>query len=325
MAKRTVENELAALSALKGEPARADLDQKLTEALRSKVNLIAARAAGIVGQLKRAALVDEMLAAFERFINDAKYPDRGCTALTAIAKTLYELGEARGEAVFVAGVKHVQKEGSFGPPVDVATELRGVCGLGLVRIGHRDAMQHLVDLLADPEPQVRMFAARGLAYIDQPAAALLVRFKLLTGDRENEVMTECMNALVRLQPTRAAEFLGQFLDDSDPDLRASAAVALGETRQADALELLKERFRIESEPDVRRAILVSVGLLRLPAAIDWLISRVAEGPVPDAVNAIEAMSLYRRDSALNERVKTTVAGRKESEIQRAMSKYFSSA
>jgi HEAT repeat protein len=276
-----------------------------------------------VGQLKRTALVGEMIEAFGRFIGDSKYPDRGCTALTAIAKTLYELGEARGEAVFLTGVKHVQKEGSFGPPVDVATELRGICGLGLVRIGHPEALSHLTDLLADPEPQVRMLAARGLAYSDQPVAVLLIRFKLLTGDRENQVLTECMNALVRLQPTRAAEFLRQFLDDSDPDIRASTAVALGETRQADALEMLKERFRIESEPEVRRAILISTGLLRLPAAIDWLVSRISDGPVRDALDAIEAMSLYRRDAAVNERVKTVATGRKEAEIQRAMNKYFS--
>jgi HEAT repeat protein len=322
MAKRTVENELAALSALKNEPARQDLDEKLAQAMRSKINLIAARAAAIIGQLRRTVLVDEMIAAFERFLTDSKYPDRGCTALTAIAKTLYELGESRGEAVFLRGVTHIQKEGSFGPPVDVATELRGVCGLALVRIGHRDAMLHLVSLLADPEPQVRMVAARGLAYIDQPAAALLIRFKLLTGDRENEVFAECMNALVRLQPTRAAEFLGQFLDDSDPDIRASTAVALGETRQADALELLKGRLRTEGQPDVRRAILISAGLLRLPAAVDWLVSRVAEGPIHDAANAIEAMSLYRRDTAVGERVKAAMAGRQEAEIQRAFAKYF---
>src|SRR5262245_34500470 len=218
MAKRTVEDELAQLKILSTEPSRPDLDEKLTAALKSRTNLIAARAAGIVGQLKRTSLVKEMIDSFQRFMTDSKYPDRGCTAMNAIAKTLYELGEMRGEGVFLAGVKHIQKEGSFGPPVDVATELRGTCGLGLVRIGHRDALMQLVNLLADPEPQVRMFAARGLAYIDQPAAALLVRFKLLSGDAENQVMSECMNALVRLEPTRAAEFLGQFLDDSDPDL-----------------------------------------------------------------------------------------------------------
>jgi HEAT repeat protein len=323
MAKRTVEDDLAQLKALSSEPARPDLDEKLAAALRSRTNLIAARAAGIVGQLKRTALITEMIDAFERFISDPKYPDRGCTALVAIAKTLYELGELRGEGVFLAGVKHVQMEGSFGPPVDVATELRGTCGLGLVRIGHRDSMIHLVNLLADPEPQVRMFAARGLAYIDQPAAALLIRFKLLTGDRENEVMSECMNALVRLGPTRAADFLSQFLDDSDPDVRASTAVALGETRQADALEKLKARFPIESEADVRRAILISAGLLRLSAAIDWLISRVSVAAVSEASAALESLSLYRRDGDVASRIRGAAAARKEPEIQRAFSKYFS--
>src|SRR5262245_29383346 len=106
MAKRTVEADLAALKALSDEPTRPDLDEKLTAALRSRTNLIAARAASIIRQLKRTSLVGEMLESFQRFMSDSKYPDRGCTAMTAIANTLYELGEMRGEAVFLAGVKH---------------------------------------------------------------------------------------------------------------------------------------------------------------------------------------------------------------------------
>ena len=47
----------------------------------------------------------------------------------------------------------MQKEGSFGPPVDVAAELRGVCALGLVKIGYGDVLVELTDLLADVEPR----------------------------------------------------------------------------------------------------------------------------------------------------------------------------
>lgn len=323
MAKRTsVEDDLAALKALAGEPANPQLAAKLTAALRSRVNLVVARAAGIVLQLKRTGPAGELIAAFDRFLNDDKYTDKGCTALTAIAKTLYELGEPSAEAAFVAGVKHVQMEGSFGPPVDVATELRGVCGLGLVRIGHRDQMIHLADLLADPEPQVRRFAARGLAYSERPEAALLLRFKLHGGDREVEVVTECMNAFVRLDPNRAPEFLSDFLDDSDPDIRTSAALALGESRMAEAFELLKARVPMERDADVRRTILLSVALLRLPLANDWLIARIADGSPQDASGAIEALAMYRRDSAMSDRVKTTAGARKESDVQRALAKHF---
>jgi HEAT repeat protein len=263
-----------------------------------------------------------MIGAFDRFLNDDKYSDSGCTALTAIANALYELGEATGEAVFLAGVKHVQMEGSFGPPVDVATELRGICGLGLVRVGYRDVMTHLVDLLADPEPQVRSVAARALAYSERPEAGPLVRFKLLTGDKEIDVVTECMNALVRLEPRRAVSLLGEFLEDSEPDIRMSAALALGETRQPEALELLRGRVPFERDDDARRNLLVAVSLLRLPAAIDWLVSRVSEASIQDAAWAIEALAMYRRDAAVADRVKAAAGERKDPQLERAIKTYF---
>ncbi|HEY7087093.1 MAG TPA: HEAT repeat domain-containing protein [Tepidisphaeraceae bacterium] len=323
MAKRsTIEDELSTLRALAGEPNRPDLDEKLSASLRSRQNIIAARAAEIALQLKRSSLGAELIGAFDRFLNDPKFTDKGCQAKTAIAKALYEFGDANAAAVFLAGVKYIQKEAAYGPPVDVAVELRGICGLGLVRIGHREQMHHLVDLLADPEPQARCFAARALAYSDRPEAALLVRFKLHTGDREIDVVTECMNALVRLEPTRAAEFLGEFLEDSDPEIRSSAALALGETRSAEALELFQRRFPFERDPDVRRAILLSAGLLRLPLAIDWLISRVEDAKAEDAATAIEALALYRRDPAVAERVQNAAGGRKEKEVAQAFAAHF---
>lgn len=323
MAKRTVEAELAELKALSQNPDHPDFTNKLTHALQSKQNLIAARAAGIVLQHKRTGLVGELIAAFGRFLSDPKYSDKGCTAKTAIAKALYELGDAWAEPVFRAGVKHVQKEGSFGPPVDVATELRGLCGLGLVRIGARDYLNSLVDLLADPESQVRCIAARALAYSERPEAALLVRFKLLSGDREVDVITECMNALVRLQPRQAPQVLGEFLDDSEPEIRMSAALALGETRQSDALELLRQRLMSESDRDVRKTILISAGLLRLPAAIDWLISRLEDGPIVDATSAIESLAFFRRDESVISKVRQAVEQRNDSQLRAAWSAHFS--
>ena len=48
--------------------------------------------------------------------------------------------------------------------MDTAAELRGVCALGLVRMGYRDVLVELADLLMDPEAQARMMAARSLAH-----------------------------------------------------------------------------------------------------------------------------------------------------------------
>ncbi|MBI3270731.1 MAG: HEAT repeat domain-containing protein [Planctomycetes bacterium] len=322
MAKRSVEAQLEEIAALGREPAPADLPARLAEALASKSNLVASRAAALAARLNRTQAVPDLVAMFERFLPDAKAPDKGCIAKTAAAKALYELGDAAAAPVFVRGIRHVQREGSFGPPVDTATELRGLCGLGLVRIGHRDALRFLTDLLSDPEPQARSFAARGLAYSGRDEGALLLRLKLQLGEPDIDALSECMAALARLEPAESLPLLVRFLDDDDPDVRASSALALGETRQVAALDALRAHLIRERSPESRSALLVAAAGMRLPESIDWLVSLVQSQRPDTAVFAVEALAIFRGDAAVSSRVAQAARDRTEPAIREAFERRF---
>jgi HEAT repeat protein len=324
MAKRSnVEAELSELVALGKDPSRPDMVEKLRKALGSTLSFIVAKAATVVAQHKQTSLQSDLIAAFDRYLNDPKYNDKGCEAKTAIAKTLYEFGDPVAAPVFLRGIKVFQISRGFGTPTDPAAELRGISALGLVRIAHRDVMRLLVDLLDDPIPQARMFAARALAYSERDEAALLLRFKLLVGDAEPEVMSECMSALVRFrsQPD-LAEFIGRFLDNEDPNLRTSAALSLGESRLASALDVLRDHLHREDDADVRQSIVLAAATLRLPQALDWLIHLIERGSIEHATLAVEALGLYRREEAIATRVRDAANARAATEVDKAVAKFF---
>ena len=146
---RPVETALAQLAALKGM-GPATLAAELPKYLANKSNIVVAKAADLARAAGVESLVPQLVAAFDRFMESPTKTDPTCAAKREIANALYELG-APAQAVFLTGIRHVQKEAAWGPPVDTAAELRGLCALGLVRMGYRDVMTELADLLADGE------------------------------------------------------------------------------------------------------------------------------------------------------------------------------
>ena len=221
MPKEKVEDAISRVHALLQAPETAAMTEALRSALASKTNLIAAKAASVIEQRKATTLTDELISAYTRFREGSG--DKGCVAKAAIASALYELG-ASAESVYLHGVEHVQKEASWGPPVDAAAPLRGTCALALVRIGHREALGRAADLLGDPEVQCRIYAARALAYAGHDHAALPIRTKIRIGDDDPEVLAECYIALLKLTPGPGVPIVAKLLDDPDDDTRQNAAL-----------------------------------------------------------------------------------------------------
>jgi hypothetical protein len=52
-------------------------------------------------------------------MKDPARADRGCAAKTAVVRALEALA-APEDAIYLAGIRHVQMEGSFGPPIETA-------------------------------------------------------------------------------------------------------------------------------------------------------------------------------------------------------------
>ena len=320
MAKSTkLEQELARLREL--DLASPNALAELRHALSSKTNLVVAKAAQLAAKAALSALAPDLEASFDRFMVDSGSTDKGCTAKAAIAQALYEFGQG-AQAVFLAGIHHVQREPAFGGSSDTAAELRGICAMGLVRMAYRDVMTELAELLMDKEPQARIMAARALAYSERDEGALLLRLKILAGDAETDVTGECFTAILKLAPRRSLALVERFLDAPDGDLAQLAAVAIGSSKLAEAFEVLRARWDRSMDPDVRERLLVPLALLRRPEAIDMLVELVGRAPVLLAAGAAKALGMYRHDDGIRSRVIAIAQERNDPDVSQAVAKVF---
>lgn len=316
----SIEDRLAEIAALARDPDTPESLEQLKKHLGSKTSLIVAKAAEIVAHLENHEFVPDLIAAFHRFMREGAKTDKGCVAKVAIVKALLA-AECDDENVFRIGVRHVQHEPAWGGRADTAAPLRALCGLGLVQTGSPDAMNELAALLADKEPDSRIGAARALAHCG-PAAAPLLRFKVLTGDEEPAVLAECLNGLMSSMPSASFEFVSRFIDPRTPELYEHAALALAESRMPGVFELLKEKWSTTFDREFKQALLLPMALTRSEDARDFLISVLESGEPKLATAAIAALGLYRDDPTIRARAADAIGGPKRDELITALRRVF---
>jgi hypothetical protein len=268
MAKlRGVEATLARLRSIPKEPISAPVIAELKTLLSDPSNLVAAEAAAIIGGYAHLPdLIPDRVAAFDRLMIDPEGTDKLCRAKIAIVQANLEYDEPD---LFLRGVHHIQDGSSYPEPHDSAGPLRGDSALGLVRIKCPNVVNLLVDLLFDTERVARVACVQALEGSGLVAAVPLLRFKARVGDKEPEVTCECFSALLRLDPESVA-FVARFLHAGNETLQEGAALALGESRGAGVLEILRDfsaRLRVGTLQD---AALLAISMLRSTAAIDYL-------------------------------------------------------
>jgi HEAT repeat protein len=317
--RQKLEDSLAALASVREAPRSEESLAALRVALAGRSAFAAAKAAKLAGDLELGELGGDLVAAFERLLA-GQDDDPGCTAKAEIAEALYKLGhDAAGP--FLRGIRHVQMEPVFGGRVDTAVDLRGACAFGLVRMGYRDVLVELADLLADPEPPVRISAARALAYRGGKDALPLLRLRILAGDKP-EVMGECLTALLRVAGAGALPFVARFLDHRDDETAEAAALALGASRLEEAFADLREWVERVVSPVLRRAGLTAIATLRRDAALDYLLGLVKDAPPVTAAQAVDALGLYKGEQALADRVRQAGAARRERPVRDALRRAF---
>ena len=174
--KRIFEAELAALNALRDlSPAAAA--PEVAKALTSRNNLIVSKAATLALHHHLTSLVPNLVAAFPRFLENSAESDPQCWAKNALAKTLAAC-EYQEQEFFLTGMRHIQLESVWGGSEDTAGTLRGTCALALVQCRELDShrlLVHLVPVLADKEPTVRVNVVRAIEQVGTDSAALLLR------------------------------------------------------------------------------------------------------------------------------------------------------
>jgi len=316
----SVEDRLTDVARLARAPDSPEVRAQLRKHLASKVSLVVARAADVVRQIEDHDFASDLAAAFDRFMVDPVKTDKGCVAKIAVVKALLA-AQCDEDEIFRTGIRHVQLEPTWGGRADTAAPLRALSALGLVQAGSPDAMNELAVLLADAETDARIGAAHALAHCG-PAAAPLLRFKVLTGDPEPAVLAECLNGLMTLAPSASFEFVAGFVDLSHPSLYEHAALALSESRLPEVFALLKEKWSTTFSREFREALLLPIALTRSDEACDFVISVLESGDVKLAKAAIAALSIYRGDSAILRRAEKVIGGPNKPQLLEALSRAF---
>ena len=297
MAKRPdIRERIEAFRALCDRAAPDGMLAAVREALADRHYLLASKAAELVGDRLLYDLEPDLIAAYRRFMHEPVKRDPGCTAKGAIARALVAL-DCQDPAFYIVGVSYQQPEPVWGGSVDTAVDLRVTCAIGLAAISCPRALIHLVDLLQDPEPHARRGAARAIACTQPLAAEAVLRTKVLGGDSEPEVTGDCPAALLQVAGGDALDFVSRFLDRADPEVRALAAIALGESHLDGALERLRERW--DAEPFKREAdqvLLRAAALHRSEPALDWLIEVAGSADRTSAETAIAELGAYRNNT-----------------------------
>ncbi len=224
--------------------------------------------------------------------------------------------------VFRKAAVHVQFEPVWGGQIDAGAPLRAAAIFALARIGGSADLPLLVDLLADPEKQVRIAAAQALASFGNDAAGLLLRLKARIGDSEPEVLSECLSGLLTINPRENLSFIREFLDTSDEGRCEAAVLALGRSRLPEAFDALKLCSQECHSSELRSQVFLAIAMMRLPVAIDYLLELVSSDSEDVAIAAMSALKIHDYDPRLRDQLGKLVQKKGSRAIQAKFDRDF---
>jgi hypothetical protein len=309
------------LSGLRSAPDGASLHDELRGFLRNRSNLVAAKVAKIAGERRITALLPDLVAAFQKLMADPARLDKRCEATTEIVTALYMMDYLEPE-VYLTGLHHVQMEGSYGPPIDVAAQLRGVCAQALTRTRYPFALEEVLSLLVDPEPPARIGALRALAANGGPGGLLALRLKVLTGDREPAVIAECFAGLLALPSDNAVNFVARFVDSNDAPVAEAAVLALGAARSALAVEMLKGKWQKTRRAPLKRVLLLALASSRSEEALNFLLEELATALLSVASEILAALAEQRPSASIRQSIEAAIKRRDDTALEEAYKTAF---
>lgn len=311
--RTSLDDQLAEIARLAAEGPTPEGQKALRGFLRSRKNLVAARAADLVGEWSAVELVPELLELWERSLIDPVKSDRACHAKLAVVQALDAVSYDDYD-VFLRGACHRQLEPSYGPPVDAAVELRAVCAGILASIGYPEIRLILADLLMDPEPGARKAAAEIATGLGGEVGELLLRMRVLAGDDHTENYGTYFRGLLELSPEQSLPLVESHTRHEDPAVVEEAVLALGESRLPEAFPILTDLFDTTILAEERRGIVLGIALLRTDESVDFLVEIVLEGDSASARHVVETLGIYRGTPEVVDRFRAAVEKRREPKL-----------
>jgi HEAT repeat protein len=305
--KQKLEAQLSAVETLREQPAEAAVPA-LRAALKQRNNYFVAKAADVVSERRLEELLPDLLAAYDRFFEEAAKSDPQCWAKNSLSRALAVL-ELQEPEPFLRGIRHVQLEGTWGGSSDTAGQLRGTCALALVQcrtVSEVQLLRTLIEVLADKEKSARSDAVRALAQLGSPNAALLLRLKAVMDGDEAEVLGGCYSAVLDIEGPSALPWAAHFLAEED-DAAGEAALAMASTHTEEAFALLQSRWERTLDPWFRSVLLSAMALTRQSVAIEFLLGLV-KADSSQAELAVEALIHAMPSDEVIQRLKALAAG-----------------
>lgn len=303
-------------------------------------NHIAGRAAAVAKEWKAEALIPELRAAFDRFLESPVTSDPGCAAKQPIMDALSMLGCADAE-FFLSGARYVQREPVYGGGTrymgprasdwrdpeprgsqDTAAGVRGAAAQGLLNMGYPDAYLELANLLRDPDARTRRMAVECLGDSGAYQAELLLRVSALAGDEEPDVVALALQALMRLAPERSLPFVAQFLRTFNLVIAEGAALAIGEARLPESFAILRRALESPGRRSAPVNFLLPIALTRSDDAFDYLLAIVREDREREAMLAIKALAIYAGQEQRVAAVRAAVDARASRDLAQFFNRAF---
>lgn len=316
--RQTLEDELNALVAA---DARTPGGRKQLElGLSSERQRVVARAATLVRERHVDGLEPQLRQAFDRFLIDGAKTDTGCLAKLAIIEALDGL-ESTDADFFLKATRIVQPEPAWKTSADTAGGVRARALYALARIGFPDLILLAGEAFSDSQHTVRLAAAEALAHFGVRHGAGLLLLALAEPDEDPLVTLASMSALVSLAPEMGLPRLTSLLRGDDAEQRELAALALGQSNRADALEVLINAIHAAGTSRNREPLFKAMGIHRSDRAIETLLESLGSETEADAQAALEALATRRFEPGVRAKVEARVRSTR-SGLQRLFSDLF---
>ncbi len=236
---------------------------------------------------------------------EAAKRDPGCMGKIAALTTLIELGSEHAE-LMLRGITYKQKEPTHGGSIDTAASFRGLCGMGLVKMRYKTPVPLLIDLLADEEKDARVYAAMALGFWPCDESVAVLRLKALLDDESAEVMGEVFLGLLRIDPQQQLAFVLRFMNHEKTAVVEAAALALGQSHCNGAMTALTTTYGHYKGHGIASSLLMAIAMLRHEEAIAFLISVVQTAASDQAIQALDALAMYKHDPKIVDRIREAV-------------------
>ncbi|MEM1296199.1 MAG: HEAT repeat domain-containing protein [Verrucomicrobiota bacterium] len=298
-----IEDQIMALK----QSSEQDRNHAISAALSSRSNVVITQAAQLAAHHRCHETVPHLAAAFQRLMQpDAIKRDKGCLGKTAIIKALFDLDFA-DEEFYSEALGYSQFEAVWGDQEDVASEIRATAALGFVATNPWRAIFRLIEVLNDPESQVRIAAARAIGSLGSDAAEAVLRQKALAGDHAPDVTGECFSALLDSFADDAPGFVAHFLHDKDGMIRDLAAFALGSSKIPSAIDELKRCWdEAGLRPDLRESLIQGLALACTEHAFLALFEIMKHDGTSE-IQVVRALAIYRHDERIRKDVESRVS------------------